>query len=69
MVTTMKTNIPVMINGKVKGAIPVNVDESKESVMAKAMNLKPVNTIVDSENTIQTVYVPGRMFNVVVKLD
>lgn len=65
----MKTNIPIMINGKVKGAIPVNKDEAKPSVMAKAMNMKVINEVVNSENTIKTIYVPGKMFNIVVDLN
>lgn len=66
METTMKTNIPIMINGKTKAAIPVNENDSKEQVMVKAMNVKTINTVVNSGNVIKTVYVPKRMFNIVV---
>lgn len=56
-----------MINGKVKGAIPVNTNDSKTKVMVKAMNMKVINDIVNGTDVIESVYVPGKMFNFVVK--
>lgn len=61
----MKTSIPIMINGKVKGAIPVNTTDTKPQVMLKAMNMRAVNTVVNTENIISSVYVPGKLFNII----
>lgn len=65
----MKSNIPIMINGRTKAAIPVNPDDSKEQVTVKAMNIKEVNDIMKAGTAIKTVYVPNRMFNVVVDVE
>lgn len=63
----MKTNIPIMVNGKVKASIPVPIDVSKTQIFMEATKIKAVSNAVDGKELVTDVYVPNRMYNIVVK--
>lgn len=56
--------IAVQINGKTKGTVSIDVNESKDSVIAKA---KEVIADKLTGNIVKEIYVPGRIVNIVMK--
>ena len=56
--------VPIQVNGKVKAVLEIEADADKETVMAKAREL-----IQDkiTGNIVKEIYVPGKIFNIVVK--
>ena len=63
----MKTNIPIMVNGKVKASMPTSVDASKTDIMMKALSMKSIQKATDGTELVTTAYIPNKMFNIVVK--
>jgi len=63
----MKTNIPIMVNGKVKASMPISIDASKTDIMMEAMGMKSIQTATNGTEVVTTVFVPNKMFNIVVK--
>lgn len=57
--------IPVQVNGKLRGKLVVATDTSKEEVLSMAM--EKVKEYVDGKNVVKQIFVPGRMVNIVVK--
>ena len=56
--------IAIQINGKTKGTISIDVNEAKDSVLAKA---KEVIADKLTGNIVKEIYVPGRIVNIVMK--
>ena len=56
--------IAIQINGKTKGTVSIDVNEAKDSVLAKAKGV-----IADklTGNIVKEIYVPGRIVNIVMK--
>ncbi len=59
--------LPVQVNGKLRGKIVVAVDRAKEDIIAQAMAEANVAAFVEGKTIVKQIYVPGRMVNVVVK--
>jgi leucyl-tRNA synthetase len=59
--------IAVQINGKVKATVSIAIDESKESVKEKVMGNDNVKAALDGKTIVKEIYVPGRIYNIVVK--
>ena len=57
--------LPVQVNGKLRGKITVAVDADKDSVIAMAMDA--VASFVEGKAVVKQIFVPGRMVNIVVK--
>ena len=57
--------LPVQVNGKLRGKITVSVDVAKEDAIARAMDA--VASYVEGKAVVKQIYVPGRMVNIVVK--
>ena len=59
--------MPVQVNGKLKGTITISrtavVAEAKEKALAE----KNIANSIDGKNIIKEIYVPGKIFNIVVK--
>jgi len=58
--------IVVQVNGKVRGRVTVPVDASKEAVQQTAMADENVMRACDGKTVRKEIYVPGRLFNIVV---
>ena len=56
--------IAIQINGKTKGTVSIDVNEAKDSVLAKA---KEVIADKLTGNIVKEIYVPGRIVNIVIK--
>ncbi len=59
--------IPVQINGKVKGTIKINIDEEKESIFDKVISSDEFKDALEGKNIIKKIYVPGKIINLVIK--
>ena len=59
--------LPVQVNGKLRGKITVAVDAAKDDIIALAMAEQNVAAFVEGKTIVKQIYVPGRMVNIVVK--
>lgn len=59
--------IAVQINGKVKGTISVPADATQEVVKAKVAEDEKLYSLIAGKNIVKEIYVPGKIFNIVVK--
>ena len=63
--TDSEIEIPVQINGKVKGTVKVSFDSDEESV--KTLAHKELAELLDGRNIVKEIYVKNRIYNIVVK--
>lgn len=59
--------LPVQINGKVRGKISVPPDADQSTVIRTAMADDRIAGLVDGKIVVKTIVVPGRLVNLVVK--
>ena len=59
--------IGVQVNGKVKAAVLLAIDEEKESALTKAKALEAVAKAIDGKTVVKEIYVAGKIVNIVVK--
>ena len=59
--------IAVQINGKVKANLMVAIDEKQDDVSPKTMELPVIKAALEGKTVVKVIYVPGRIFNIVVK--
>ena len=62
-----KVDLPLQVNGKLKGLISTKNDEKKEVVLEKAKNLPALNRVLKDKIIIKTIYIPGKILNIVIK--
>ena len=59
--------IPVQVNGKVRGKVMVSKDASKEEVEEAVKNNDDIKKFTDGKEIVKEIYIPGRMYTVVIK--
>jgi leucyl-tRNA synthetase len=59
--------IGVQVNGKVRGDITVNLNDSQEAAREKAMANDNIQRAIAGKTIVKEIYVPGRIYNIVVK--
>jgi leucyl-tRNA synthetase len=59
--------IPVQINGKLRGLIVVPVDSTEEFVVERALADEKVRAFIAGKRVVKKIYVPGKLLNLVVK--
>lgn len=59
--------LPVQVNGKVRGRVTVAVDAPKEDIIAAAKAESNVAGHIDGKTVVKEIVVPGRLINLVVK--
>ncbi|MBZ8177251.1 leucine--tRNA ligase [Corynebacterium sp. 3HC-13] len=59
--------LPVQVNGKVRGRIMVAADASQDEIIAAAVAEEKVSAAVNGKDIVKHIVVPGRMVNLVVK--
>lgn len=59
--------IAFQINGKVRGQMVIAVDATADQVKEQFRNDEKLMALVEGKNIVKEIYVPGRIFNVVVK--
>lgn len=62
-----KMLIVVQVNGKLRGNMEVPVDEKEELIKSQALALEKVKPFLDGKQIVKTIYVPGKLMNIVVK--
>lgn len=59
-------DIPIQVNGKLKACVTVDVDASAEEILEKIKSAPQVIEICEKYNIKKEIYVPGRIYNLVV---
>jgi leucyl-tRNA synthetase len=59
--------IPVQINGKLRGVIVVPVDSSSEVIQECALSDEKIKSVIAGKQVVKVIVVPGRLANVVVR--
>jgi leucyl-tRNA synthetase len=59
--------IPVQVNGKLRGRVVVPADAAQELVVERALADEKVKAAIAGKQIIKTIYVPGKLLNLVVK--
>jgi leucyl-tRNA synthetase len=59
--------MPVQINGKVRGKITVNVTDSQEVAREKALSDDSIAKFVNDKKIVKEIFVMGKIYNIVVK--
>ncbi len=59
--------IPVQINGKVRGKITVPQQASQDEIKEKLKEDEKLYSLILGKNIVKEIYVPGKIFNIVVK--
>lgn len=60
-------DIPVQVNGKVRGTITIDAQASKEMVIERAKEDKNIQRFLEGKKVVKEIFVPGRICNIVVK--
>ena len=59
--------LPIQVNGKLKGLISVKKEEEEEGLIKRAKNLSAVERAIKQKTFIKTIYIPKKILNIVVK--
>jgi leucyl-tRNA synthetase len=59
--------IPVQVNGKLRGRVIVPADATEETVVARALADEKVQAAIAGKQIVKKIYVPGKLLNIVVK--
>ena len=59
--------LPIQVNGKLKGLISVTKDEKEGSLIKKATKLSSVGRALNQKTIVKTIYIPKKILNIVVK--
>jgi leucyl-tRNA synthetase len=59
--------MPIQVNGKVRGKIEVNADDTQDMVREKAMSDENIAKFLEGKNIIKEIFVMGKIYNIVVK--
>ncbi len=59
--------IPVQINGKLRGRVVVPADSSEQFVLERALADEKVQAAIAGKQIVKKIYIPGKMVNLVVK--
>jgi leucyl-tRNA synthetase len=59
--------IPVQVNGKLRGVIVVPVDSSREVIHERALSSEKVKAAIAGKQVVKVIVVPGKLANIVVR--
>jgi leucyl-tRNA synthetase len=59
--------IPVQINGKLRGKIVVSADASEEHILERALAEEKVQAAIAGKQIVKKIYVSGKLLNLVVR--
>jgi len=59
--------MPVQINGKVRGKVIISKDADLTEAKAKANEDDNIQKFLEGKTIVKEIYVPGKIFNIVVK--
>jgi leucyl-tRNA synthetase len=59
--------IPVQVNGKLRGRVVVSADATEETVLERALADEKVRAAIACKQVVKKIYVTGKLLNIVVK--
>lgn len=59
--------MPVQVNGKVRGTVKVSAEATKEEIKGKAISDENINKYLEGKNIIKEIFISGKIYNIVVK--
>jgi leucyl-tRNA synthetase len=59
--------IGIQVNGKLRGSILSNINETKDDLLEKAMKEDNVKKYVEGKTIVKTIVIPGKIVNIVIK--
>ncbi len=59
--------IPVQVNGKLRSRVVVSADATEETILELALADEKVRAAIAGKQIVKTIYVPGKLVNIVVK--
>ena len=59
--------IVIQVNGKLRGSIEIDLNESKENILGLSRDNSNVKSFLDNKEIIREIYVPGKLVNFVIK--
>ena len=65
--TVNTIELPIQINGKLKGLVSAKKEDKEEFVIKKAKDLPGVNKTLNDKEVIKIIYIPGKILNIVIK--
>lgn len=68
MLVTTKVNLPVQVNGKLRGLIEIEVEMSESEVIDLAVNNEKIKKYLSQGEVIKKIYIKGKMLSFVVKV-
>ena len=63
----LEIEVPVQVNGKLRGVIKVEKDATSEEVEKVAFENEEIKKFIDCKEIVKKIYVPGRIYTIVVK--
>jgi leucyl-tRNA synthetase len=61
-----EVEVPVQVNGKLRGKLKVAVDTTQEALLKLAQAESSVSQHLDGKRVVKVVYVPNKLLNLVV---
>ena len=62
-----EVTIGIQVNGKLRGTIDIDINESKEEIEKKALSESNVAKFIEGKEIVKTIVIPGRIVNIVIK--
>jgi leucyl-tRNA synthetase len=62
-----KIELPIQVNGKLRGTVWVSADAEEKSILADAKDLAVVKTWIEGKTLVKQIYVPKKLISFVVK--
>lgn len=59
--------MPIQVNGRVRGTVVIKLEDSQEIVREKAKADENINKFLEGKQIIKEIFVPGKIYNIVVK--
>lgn len=59
--------IPIQVNGKLKFCITVDAEQNADEILKEIKSTEKVKELLEKNNVVKEIYVPGKIFNIVVK--
>jgi len=59
--------VPVQVNGKLRFCITVDADDTSENILKKIKSDFRVSEILEKNEIVKEIYVPNKIFNIVIK--
>ena len=60
-------NLPVQVNGKLRGNVKISIDENEDSIFNKILEDESINKFLIDKHIVKKIYINGKIFNIVIK--